>query len=135
MSVLYVRDKDGNLVPIPFISGGGGGIDPDFAAAIYAELDKKIDKLEPHVTAPAAIILNTDGTYTIYPVSGYAEGQTLVRREAGGVVRVGSAIAADDAVPLKQLESIIDGLIGDIDTALDEVHAYAQSLVNGGVTE
>lgn len=43
MSVLYVRDKDGNLVPIPFISGGGGGIDPGFASTIYTELDKKID--------------------------------------------------------------------------------------------
>jgi hypothetical protein len=29
----------------------------------------------------------------------------------------------------------VDNAIGDIDAALDELHAYAQSLINGGATE
>ena len=29
----------------------------------------------------------------------------------------------------------VDEMMGDIDTALDELHAYAQALVSGGVSE
>jgi hypothetical protein len=29
----------------------------------------------------------------------------------------------------------VDGLVGDIDTALDELHNYAQNLINGGASE
>ena len=31
MSVLYTRDKDRNLKPVPFVSGGGGGKYPDWS--------------------------------------------------------------------------------------------------------
>lgn len=32
-------------------------------------------------------------------------------------------------------KNYVDSLVGDIDTALDELHAYAQGLISGGVTE
>lgn len=53
----------------------------------------------------------------------------------------GNVIAsAETTLPTQDLsglatEEYVDGLVGDINTALDELHAYAQSLVGGGVEE
>ena len=51
----------------------------------------------------------------------------------------GKVLIVDDATrkaawvaPPWAEKSYVDGLVGDISTALDELHAYAQNLVNGG---
>lgn len=44
---------------------------------------------------------------------------------------VGNPINNTDAAN----KQYVDGLVGDISTALDELHTYAQALVNGGATE
>lgn len=46
-------------------------------------------------------------------------GSICIYRPSGGFVKIA-------------LQSYIDGLVGDISAALDEVHAYAQALANGG---
>jgi hypothetical protein len=107
------------------------GNDPNFATTIIAELGKKIDKVEPHWNSNGVVAVKKDGTYFVYPVYGTKEAYTLAYREAGGVIRVGTAVGNDDAVPLAQLNEMLDERIGDIAAALDEVHAYAQALKGG----
>ena len=91
-------------------------------------LGNKIDKVTPHWSLPALVAVKPDGTYYILPVDGLRSEYTIPLREAGGVVRVGNAVADTDAVSLGQMNAAI----GDISTALDELHNYAQALVNGG---
>ena len=41
---------------------------------------------------------------------------------------------SENGVQNKVIKDYVDGKIGDIDTALDELHSYAQSLISGGVS-
>jgi hypothetical protein len=59
-------------------------------------------------------------------------GGTIPLRRSGGRIATGTATEGIDAVPLGQLNEMLAEQVGDIATALDEVHAYAQALVNGG---
>jgi hypothetical protein len=40
--------------------------------------------------------------------------------------------ASENAVQNKVIKAYVDGITGDISTALDELHAYAQALKDGG---
>lgn len=63
MSVLYVRDKEGNLIPVPTVSGGGGG-------DITVTAESVIDALgyKPANEDDVAVILDSiDTTQTLVP--------------------------------------------------------------------
>jgi hypothetical protein len=79
----------------------GGEVVAEFDA------DTKIDKVEPHWNSNGVVAVKKDGTYFVYPVYGTKEAYTLAYREAGGVIRVGTAVGNDDAVPLAQMNEAL----------------------------
>lgn len=40
---------------------------------------------------------------------------------------------SENGVQNKVIKAYVDGITGDIETVLDELHNYAQALINGGV--
>jgi hypothetical protein len=54
---------------------------------------------------------------------------------SGGVgITIDTAMSdtSENAVQNKVIKKYVDDITGDIETALDELHAYAQTLVTGG---
>ena len=81
MSVLYVRDKNGNFIPVPFI-GGGGGKYPDWSHLTwYVMGDSLTEKTHTHtdkhyydfIQEKTGIKLIVDGV----SARGYKNGDTL----------------------------------------------------------
>ena len=72
----------------------------------------------------------TDGNgnlQTAYPWTTAPSAYTFPLRNAGGTLRVGEPIGDDDATTKKY----VDGLVGDIETALDGIIAIQESLIGG----
>ena len=70
--------------------------------------------------SPQHLQLSTSGGTGAEPV--YVEGR----------ISCGRSPENDNDLTTKRY---VDGLIGDISSSLDELHEYAQALVNGGVAE
>lgn len=73
---------------------------------------------------------------TVEPINNIAH--AVIEIEKNGAS--GSKIVVDDImsdtsenpVQNKVVKSYVDGLVGDIDAMLDELHNYAQALISGG---
>ena len=96
--------------------------------AMNEALDGKLDKLN---SAHKVYCTTVGGVDTSFGYSQAPNGSTFALRRSGGVLAVSPATKDDEAVPLAQLNTILDERIGSIETALDDVHAYAQALKGG----
>lgn len=72
------------------------------------------------------------GKQTYYHLSKASLGDTIPQRNYDGTIYVESGTHEFSAVNLKQLNEVLAEQVGDISTALDTLHEYAQALVNGG---
>lgn len=94
------------------------------------DADTKVDKITPY-NAPAAITVRPDGSYVGYTIYGTKEAYTLAYRETGGVIRVGTAVGDDDAVPYAQFKSAIDALQAQIDAITPSKNLFRSDFVEG----
>ena len=98
--------------------------------AVTMCLDDKVDKLTSPYNYPAAIVVNSKSSETrLMAISGYPTTGCIASYAHNGVLRT-STPTEDIHCANKEY---VDGLVGDIDTALDELHSYAQNLVGGDV--
>ena len=75
--------------------------------------------------------IKTDGTQTTVDATQGYSGNDIARFDGAG--RVSSYTPNTDYHVANK--KYVDDKIGEIDAALEELHNYAQSLVNGGGTE
>ena len=56
--------------------------------------------------------------------------------EGGGSIIIDAKMSdtSENTVQNKVIKEYVDTLVGDVDSALDELHNYAQSLINGGAS-
>lgn len=65
----------------------------------------------------------------------YAKTEYVDEKAATAIVTAENNAKEYTDQKIGDIERTIDGIIGDISTALDELHTYAQSLINGGVSQ
>lgn len=83
------------------------GDDPNFATTVLTELGKKVDK-QDSTGGEMAYIVTYDNKQTLRAVSASHSAYALALRHSGGVLRVGTAVGDNDAVPLKQMRDALD---------------------------
>ena len=116
------------------LGGVGGGSSVDLSN--YYAKPSTTPTLNPVVPAT-----DTDGETVYVPIDGSAgdiSDNGLVRRVDGGInlpYQDESVIADDnsEAVSGQAVYAYVETVVGDISSALTELHNYAQSLINGGV--
>ena len=116
------------------LGGVGGGSSVDLSN--YYAKPSTTPTLNPVVPAT-----DTDGETVYVPIDGSAgdiSDNGLVRRVDGGInlpYQDESVIADDnsEAVSGQAVYAYVSSVVGDISTALTELHTYAQGLINGGV--
>lgn len=108
------------------------GNDPNFATTIMEMLGKKLDAVTTAQGGDRLYCVSYEGKQSMVTLSSMLVPYSVPMRRAKGEVPVGPATADEHAVPLGQLNTILDERIGDISAALADAHAYAQALVNGG---
>ena len=82
-----------------------------------------------------------DKEQKMIPIDGYSVWNkfSVPTRNGNGTIYIpDSSIKDDGAIPTGQIavnKNYVDGLVGDIESVFDELHAYAQALINGGAAE
>ena len=93
------------------------------------DADTKLDKVTSTANKQRLYGINPDGTQTVKNIGG--SGYDIPVRDVSGHISVPVTPKSDGHAASKQY---VDGKIGDIQSALEELHTYAQSLI-GGVAE
>jgi hypothetical protein len=89
-----------------------------------------------HLSNIHTISYGEEGSYVDYINCDWVDGDTCdgyYTEEDNGKVQTVNTSGEKSLISVYD-KTEIDEMIGDISTALDELHTYAQSLVNGGVT-
>ncbi len=121
----YVSSAVANKVPVPDSQGG-----VEFKGVV-----EKINNTLKHAGLYAQMNgrNDPDATY-LAPYSTGAYGKYIVQRDEKGNINAPNQLDVppkdDQYISRRYLESIV----GHIDSALDELHTYAHSLINGGAT-
>lgn len=140
----YVKNTDRNQ----FVKDGVVGNDiplTDDEKASACDWFGALQKPSGHPTGTALLqvtynVLTNTVTYS-YATVGLDSGNVATYQsnatDMSAMYGNGTTIYVDTPKGKKQAanKEYVDGLVGDINTALDELHAYAQSLVGGGVEE
>lgn len=116
-------------------SGGGGGtiVKVNGEAVSEFDADSKLDaKASPYSGVKSAYYCNADGSQGLVQIGG-AVGQIPQRTTNGHITLPTTGFNSSAyAVPKKYVDDTITSRIGDIQSALEELHTYAQSLIGGG---
>ena len=94
------------------------------------DADTKLDKVTSKANVTRVYSINEDGSQGTIEADQEAKGDSIVRRNNGHIALPSDMESYIDdfcAVPKKY----VDENIGDIQSALDNLHEYAQSLVGG----
>ena len=103
------------------------GNDPNLATTIFTELSKKLDK---STQARCVYANDANGNPTMHTVEcDGISGGTIPLRRSGGRIATGTATDGIDAVPLAQLNEILDARLGSLDAALDEIIASQEAII------
>ena len=124
-----MSEKFGGLTTTPIkpsAFGGGSGTDKmDKFGEVFIDEDSGIK----NVHSTESLTIKSDGLLNLMGKDIFISGNVSM---VGAKLRhVGYPTSPDDATN----KAYVDTQIGDISSALDELHTYAQSLINGGATE
>lgn len=89
--------------------------------------DTKLDRMLP-TGENRLYAMAPDGKDKTYKACSESETGTIPVRNSAGTFDIASPTEKQHCVNKKY----VDDMIGDIGTALDELHNYAQALINGG---
>ena len=151
MSTLCERRPDGRIrIPLTFAGLSDAearqlAAPKGYADEMFERVDEKVEEVSAKLSekVPIKPVAATDSNRYVYTQSykqtnngvelmvigqNTALPNSMARRTADGTLRTNNPINELDSVNLRYL----NGVVGDISTALDELHAYAEALIDGG---
>lgn len=129
----YSTGKDGGSLARRQSTGAlavGDAVNPSDAvplAQMNEALEGKLDKVNARYRVYAT---DGNGEQITYAFSATLTKSSVPFRKTNGEIETGTAIGANDAVPLAQLNTILDERIGDISDALDSVIALQEAIIS-----
>lgn len=151
MSTLCERRPDGRIrIPLTFAGLSDAearqlAAPKGYVDVMFEKADEKVEEVSEKLSekVPIKPVAATDSNRYVYTQSykqtnngvelmvigqNSALANSMARRTADGTLRTNNPTSPLDSVNLRYL----NGVVGDISTALDELHAYAEALIDGG---